>query len=108
MGSSHIRDVLTSFSPNLDLFAISPGDGRIKVRLFSCFAFLELKFLGRDSRIITIVSVLVSLQYIFIISSLELWLLGKPFNFVIKSYHTIWSLMGSIHKPLCCSDTWSI
>lgn len=31
MGSSNIRDVLTSFSPNLDLFAISLGDGRIKI-----------------------------------------------------------------------------
>ncbi|KAH6769638.1 transducin family protein / WD-40 repeat family protein [Perilla frutescens var. hirtella] len=28
---SNIRDVLTSFSPNLDLFAISLGDGRIKI-----------------------------------------------------------------------------
>lgn len=34
MGSSNIRDVLTSFSPNLDLFAITVGDGRIKVRSF--------------------------------------------------------------------------
>ncbi|KAI3469334.1 hypothetical protein Pfo_025997 [Paulownia fortunei] len=31
MGSSHIRDILTSFSPTLDLFAISLGDGRIKI-----------------------------------------------------------------------------
>ncbi|KAK6161055.1 hypothetical protein DH2020_004436 [Rehmannia glutinosa] len=31
MGSSHIRDILTSFSPALDLFAISLGDGRIKI-----------------------------------------------------------------------------
>ncbi|XP_057772183.1 uncharacterized protein LOC130991796 isoform X2 [Salvia miltiorrhiza] len=31
MGSSNIRDVLTSFSPNLDLFAITLGDGRIKI-----------------------------------------------------------------------------
>lgn len=31
MGSSNIRDVLTSFSPNLDLFAITVGDGRIKI-----------------------------------------------------------------------------
>ncbi|KAL0414786.1 UNVERIFIED_CONTAM: WD repeat-containing protein 43 [Sesamum radiatum] len=29
-GSSNIRDVLTSFSPSLDLFAITLGDGRIK------------------------------------------------------------------------------
>lgn len=36
MGSSNIRDVLTSFSPNLDLFAITLGDGRIKVLPFSC------------------------------------------------------------------------
>lgn len=31
MGSSNIRDILTSFSPSLDYFAISAGDGRIKV-----------------------------------------------------------------------------
>ncbi|KAL3508132.1 hypothetical protein ACH5RR_033514 [Cinchona calisaya] len=31
MGSSNIRDILTSFSPSLDLFAISSGDGRIKI-----------------------------------------------------------------------------
>ncbi|KAK2990299.1 hypothetical protein RJ640_014751 [Escallonia rubra] len=32
MGSStNIRDLLTSFSPSLDLFAISTGDGRIKI-----------------------------------------------------------------------------
>ncbi|KAK6161064.1 hypothetical protein DH2020_004445 [Rehmannia glutinosa] len=31
MGSSHIRDILTSFSPALDLFAISLGDGRTKI-----------------------------------------------------------------------------
>lgn len=31
MVSSHIRDVLTSFSPTLDLFAITLGDGRIKI-----------------------------------------------------------------------------
>lgn len=31
MGSSNIRDILTSFSPSLDFFAISTGDGRIKI-----------------------------------------------------------------------------
>ncbi|KAK9289201.1 hypothetical protein L1049_017675 [Liquidambar formosana] len=31
MGSSNIRDLLTSFSPSLDYFAISSGDGRIKI-----------------------------------------------------------------------------
>ncbi|KAL8501952.1 hypothetical protein ACS0TY_021180 [Phlomoides rotata] len=31
MGSSNIRDVLTSFCPSMDLFAISLGDGRIKI-----------------------------------------------------------------------------
>ncbi|CAK9138939.1 unnamed protein product [Ilex paraguariensis] len=31
MGSANIRDLLTSFSPNLDFFAISSGDGRIKI-----------------------------------------------------------------------------
>ena len=31
MGSSNIRDLLTTFSPSLDFFAISSGDGRIKV-----------------------------------------------------------------------------
>ncbi|KAG8370468.1 hypothetical protein BUALT_Bualt14G0120000 [Buddleja alternifolia] len=31
MGTSHIRDVLSSFNPALDLFAISVGDGRIKI-----------------------------------------------------------------------------
>lgn len=31
MGSSNIRDVLTAFNPSLDYFAISSGDGRIKV-----------------------------------------------------------------------------
>lgn len=31
MGSLNARDFLTSFSPDLDLFAISSGDGRIKV-----------------------------------------------------------------------------
>ncbi|GLT99058.1 hypothetical protein SLE2022_165250 [Rubroshorea leprosula] len=31
MGSSNIRDILTSFSPSLDYFAISSGDGRIKI-----------------------------------------------------------------------------
>ncbi|XP_075488534.1 uncharacterized protein LOC142527575 [Primulina tabacum] len=31
MGSSHIRDILTAFSPTLDLFALSLGDGRIKI-----------------------------------------------------------------------------
>ncbi|KAF8387768.1 hypothetical protein HHK36_026423 [Tetracentron sinense] len=31
MGSQNIRDLLTSFSPSLDFFAISSGDGRIKI-----------------------------------------------------------------------------
>lgn len=33
MGSSsqNIKDILTSFSPSSDFFAISSGDGRIKV-----------------------------------------------------------------------------
>lgn len=31
MGSSNIRDILTAFSPSLDYFALSSGDGRIKV-----------------------------------------------------------------------------
>lgn len=31
MSSSNIRDLLTAFSPSLDLFAISSGDGRIKI-----------------------------------------------------------------------------
>lgn len=31
MGSSHIRGILTAFSPTLDLFALSLGDGRIKI-----------------------------------------------------------------------------
>ncbi|KAM3707811.1 hypothetical protein ACB098_02G053500 [Castanea mollissima] len=31
MGSTNIRDLLTSFSPSLDFFAISSGDGRIKI-----------------------------------------------------------------------------
>ncbi|PPD99873.1 hypothetical protein GOBAR_DD03126 [Gossypium barbadense] len=31
MGSLNIRDVLTAFSPSLDYFAISSGDGRIKI-----------------------------------------------------------------------------
>ncbi|GLT32565.1 hypothetical protein SLA2020_072240 [Shorea laevis] len=31
MGSSNIRDILTSFSPPLDFLAICSGDGRIKV-----------------------------------------------------------------------------
>ncbi|KAL6955893.1 hypothetical protein U1Q18_029958 [Sarracenia purpurea var. burkii] len=31
MSSSNIRDLLTSFSPSVDFFAISSGDGRIKI-----------------------------------------------------------------------------
>lgn len=31
MASSNIRDLLTAFNPSLDLFAISSGDGRIKI-----------------------------------------------------------------------------
>ncbi|CAA2964015.1 WD repeat-containing 43-like isoform X1 [Olea europaea subsp. europaea] len=31
MRSSNISDILTSFSPSMDFFAISPGDGRIKI-----------------------------------------------------------------------------
>lgn len=31
MGPSNIRDLLTTFTPSLDFFAISSGDGRIKV-----------------------------------------------------------------------------
>lgn len=31
MGLSNIRDLLPTFSPALDFFAISSGDGRIKV-----------------------------------------------------------------------------
>lgn len=31
MGSSNIRDILSSFSPSSDFFAISSGDGRIKI-----------------------------------------------------------------------------
>ncbi|KAE8734246.1 hypothetical protein F3Y22_tig00000778pilonHSYRG00404 [Hibiscus syriacus] len=31
MGSSNIRDILAAFSPSLDYFAISVGDGRIKI-----------------------------------------------------------------------------
>ncbi|KAM3265149.1 hypothetical protein P3L10_002143 [Capsicum annuum] len=31
MGTTDIRDILTCFSPSFDLFAISSGDGRIKI-----------------------------------------------------------------------------
>lgn len=31
MGPSNIRDILTSFSPSLDFFAVTSGDGRIKI-----------------------------------------------------------------------------
>ncbi|KAK1303312.1 hypothetical protein QJS10_CPB11g00482 [Acorus calamus] len=31
MSTANIRDILTSFSPNLDFFAITSGDGRIKI-----------------------------------------------------------------------------
>ncbi|XP_060197598.1 uncharacterized protein LOC132626666 isoform X2 [Lycium barbarum] len=31
MGTANIRDILTCFSPSLDFFAISTGDGRIKI-----------------------------------------------------------------------------
>ncbi|GAB2217804.1 hypothetical protein Droror1_Dr00001016 [Drosera rotundifolia] len=31
MGSANIRDLLTCFSPSLDFFAVSSGDGRIKI-----------------------------------------------------------------------------
>ncbi|GAB4850842.1 hypothetical protein Ancab_030143 [Ancistrocladus abbreviatus] len=31
MGSHNIRDILTCFSPSMDFFAISSGDGRIKI-----------------------------------------------------------------------------
>ncbi|KAH0697992.1 hypothetical protein KY290_015806 [Solanum tuberosum] len=31
MGTANIRDILTCFSPSLDFFAISSGDGRIKI-----------------------------------------------------------------------------
>lgn len=41
MGSSNIRDILTSFSPALDYFAICSGDARIKVLV----RFLALFFL---------------------------------------------------------------
>jgi hypothetical protein len=43
MASPNNRDLLTSFSPDSDFFAISSGDGRIKVRFpldflgFRCF-----------------------------------------------------------------------
>lgn len=49
MGSSNIRDVLTSFSPNLDLFAISLGDGRIKVRYFPASLFCLIAKNGRTT-----------------------------------------------------------
>ena len=38
MASSSIRDLLTSFSPDLHLFAISSGDGRIKVFVSPLYA----------------------------------------------------------------------
>ncbi|CAJ2630652.1 unnamed protein product [Trifolium pratense] len=31
MASTHIRDILTAFNPSLDFFAITTGDGRIKI-----------------------------------------------------------------------------
>ncbi|CAK8563737.1 unnamed protein product [Lathyrus sativus] len=31
MASAHIRDILTAFNPSLDFFAITTGDGRIKI-----------------------------------------------------------------------------
>uniref|UniRef100_A0A803NEA5 Uncharacterized protein n=1 Tax=Chenopodium quinoa TaxID=63459 RepID=A0A803NEA5_CHEQI len=31
MGSSNIKDILTCFSPSLDFFAVTSGDGRIKI-----------------------------------------------------------------------------
>lgn len=43
MGSSHIRGILTAFSPTLDLFALSLGDGRIKVRSFYRRILLNVK-----------------------------------------------------------------
>lgn len=49
MGSSNIRDLLTAFSPFWDFFAISAGDGRIKVLTFfslSKFVFLAVENQG--------------------------------------------------------------
>lgn len=39
MASSNIRDILTSFSPSLDYFAICAGDARIKVLIIIFFLF---------------------------------------------------------------------
>ncbi|KAH7573512.1 hypothetical protein JRO89_XS03G0162500 [Xanthoceras sorbifolium] len=44
MGSSNIRDILTSFSPSLDYFAICSGDARIKVHYLFIFCFLVCLF----------------------------------------------------------------
>ena len=45
MGSSNIRDILTSFSPALDYFAICSGDARIKVPFFVFFPIYLFGFI---------------------------------------------------------------
>lgn len=44
MGSSNIRDLLTSFSPSLDFFAIISGDGQIKVPKSFCLEAVKSEY----------------------------------------------------------------
>ena len=39
MASTDVRGILTAFNPSLDFFAITTGDGRVKVRSFSSFFY---------------------------------------------------------------------
>ncbi|PON88221.1 WD repeat containing protein [Trema orientale] len=50
MGSSNLRDLLTAFSPSMDLFAISTGDGRIKTEFTDMVASEETSIFHKPER----------------------------------------------------------
>ncbi|PON61971.1 WD repeat containing protein [Parasponia andersonii] len=50
MGSSNLRDLLTAFSPSMDLFAISTGDGRIKTEFTDMVASEETSIFNKPER----------------------------------------------------------
>lgn len=56
MGSSNIRDILTSFSPALDYFAIYSGDARIKVPFFVFFPIYLFGFIFKKWMVLFVLS----------------------------------------------------
>ncbi|XP_055818364.1 uncharacterized protein LOC129887324 isoform X4 [Solanum dulcamara] len=54
MGTANIRGILTCFSPSLNFFAISSGNGRIKIKHGKTCTSMDMLYNGEPQRICNI------------------------------------------------------